>query len=465
MIRQWCIPIGSNRSLACGLITLGFVGKVMAGPCSPTWETTIGTPGSDSLASSLIAYDDGSGPSLFVGGGFSSIGNEPIETVARWDGSQWHPVVGKTGSRIYNNVNEFEVYDDGSGAALYASTAVQDPAGILRSGVAKWDGAEWTVVGILPARSLADPLAVFDDGTGPALYAGGAFATINGVPVNHLAKWDGHTWSDVGGGVSHEAIVPVRALEVFDDGRGPALYVGGWYDTAGGITCNSIAKWDGEQWSPLGTGLGGYPYFCEALGVFDDGTGPALFVGGAFFSAGGSPARSIAKWDGKQWSALGTGVNSIATSLNVFDDGTGSGPALFVGGFFTQADGLTVDRIAKWDGHQWSSLNSTLNYEVYDLEVFDDGLGPSLFMCGQFMIDGGSPGNRVTQYRACINGDFDLDHDVDLTDFRDFALCFNGAARPPADNCEPAVDADFDGDGDVDMTDYLTFAQNFTGAR
>ena len=30
--------------------------------------------------------------------------------------------------------------------------------------------------------------------------------------------------------------------------------------------------------------------------VYDDGNGPALFVGGAFTQAGGSPARYIAKW-------------------------------------------------------------------------------------------------------------------------------------------------------------------------
>ena len=47
-------------------------------------------------------------------------------------------------------------------------------------------------------------------------------------------------------------------LGVFDDGSGPALYVGGRFLTASGVTVNNIAKWDGASWGPLGMGLG-YP--------------------------------------------------------------------------------------------------------------------------------------------------------------------------------------------------------------
>jgi hypothetical protein len=61
-------------------------------------------------------------------------------------------------------------------------------------------------------------------------------------------------------------------------------------------------------------------------------------------------------------------------------------------------------------------------------------------------------------------GDFDVDGDVDLSDFALFAQCFAGADNPPAPGCPPGVDADLDGDGDVDLTDFAVFAQNFTGA-
>jgi RHS repeat-associated protein len=60
-----------------------------------------------------------------------------------------------------------------------------------------------------------------------------------------------------------------------------------------------------------------------------------------------------------------------------------------------------------------------------------------------------------------IDGDWDRDGDVDLTDFQYFQASFNGPNRPPAPQC--TVDADFDDDGDVDLTDFQTFQQCFNG--
>jgi hypothetical protein len=59
------------------------------------------------------------------------------------------------------------------------------------------------------------------------------------------------------------------------------------------VAANSVAKWDGTQWAPLGSGTNG---FVTALTVFDDGAGPALDVGGSFTRAGGQPSPAIAAW-------------------------------------------------------------------------------------------------------------------------------------------------------------------------
>ena len=118
----------------------------------------------------------------------------------------------------------------------------------------------------------------------------------------------------------------VYALAVFDDGGGPALYVGGLFTTAGGVLARSVAKWDGSSWSALGSGMGGTPPVVHALTVFDDGSGPALYAAGFFGAAGGVPAKNIAKWDGSSWSALGSGVNNRIDALVGFDDGDGPAP-------------------------------------------------------------------------------------------------------------------------------------------
>ena len=35
--------------------------------------------------------------------------------------------------------------------------------------------------------------------------------------------------------------------------------------------------------------------------AFDDGSGPALFVGGDMYLAGGNFVSCVAKWKGKKW--------------------------------------------------------------------------------------------------------------------------------------------------------------------
>jgi hypothetical protein len=195
----------------------------------------------------------------------------------------------------------------------------------------------------MQARVLA--LTVFDDNGGPALFAGGAFTGAGGVAANHVAKWDGSSWTALGSGMNSA----VAALTAFDDGGGPALYAGGYFTIAGHLAASRIAKWDGSSWAPLGTGIGsnGLSNYVLALTVFDDGSGPALYAGGDFTTAGGLAAKYIAMWDGSSWTPLGAGMADDVFALTVFDDGTGL-PALYTGGAFGSAIDSGDSYLAKW---------------------------------------------------------------------------------------------------------------------
>ena len=80
---------------------------------------------------------------------------------------------------------------------------------------------------------------------------------------------------------------------MYDDGGGPALYAGGFFTTAGGVSANRIARWDGSIWSALGSGMN---QGVAALAVHDDGGGSALFAGGYFAGAVDSGDGYLAKW-------------------------------------------------------------------------------------------------------------------------------------------------------------------------
>jgi len=97
------------------------------------------------------------------------------------------------------------------------------------------------------------------------------------------------------------------------------------------VAANRVARWDGAGWSEVGGGLGGSVF---ALAVYDDGSGPALYAGGTFQSAGGVPASRVARWDGVSWSPLASGVDGSVLALTVFDDHGLGGPWLAVGGSF-----------------------------------------------------------------------------------------------------------------------------------
>ena len=77
----------------------------------------------------------------------------------------------------------------------------------------------------------------------------------------------------------------VSALAV----SGSNVYAGGTFTTAGGSAANYIAKWDGSNWTPLGSGVSGV---VNALAV----SGSDLYAGGGFTTAGGRASSSIAAW-------------------------------------------------------------------------------------------------------------------------------------------------------------------------
>ncbi|MBX3322948.1 MAG: hypothetical protein KF757_08155 [Phycisphaeraceae bacterium] len=485
--------VSSNRAevlksvvLACVLGTAFGVPTARAGDtCQPHWQVLAGPNGvgvnnwaNVPLIYSQAVYDDGKGggPALYAAGWMETAGGVTVSDVARWDGSAWSALAGPGGLIMFGSgsVTNLIAFNDGSGPALYASGFFSSIGGMTVNGIARWDGTTWSAlsgpggVGVGPAGTGdVRAFAVFDDGSGPALYVGGNFTSIAGYPATTIARWDGSTWSGPATGTNGT----IWALTSFDDGAGPALYAGGSFITAGGVTVNNIAKWNGSSWSalagPSGVGVGGNPQTVKSLTVFDDGSGPALYAGGGFATAGGVTVNRVAKWNGSSWSALagpsgtGTGPSGFLNveALSVFDDGSGS--ALYVGGQYTTAGGVVVNGIARWNGSAWSGLASpggmgiagTCCPTVFDLTPHDDGSGPALFVGGSFLTVGGLTANGAAKWQGCavspppcladINGDGTLDFfDVQL--FLSLYAAGNFAA-------------DFTGDGTLDFFDVQAF--------
>ena len=95
-----------------------------------------------------------------------------------------------------------------------------------------------------------------------------------------------------------------------------------------------------------------------------DSTNNVLYAGGLFTDAGGVTVNYIAKWNGTTWSALGTGMNSSVNAL-AFDS---TNNVLYVGGNFTTAGGVTVNRIVKYTNSSY-----VLNTDISKLYLTYNG--------------------------------------------------------------------------------------------
>src|SRR5260221_14590458 len=93
---------------------------------------------------------------------------------------------------------------------------------------------------------IVDALTV----SGSDLYAGGAFTIAGNGPANHVAKWNGGSWSSVGSGIGGVAGVLVVIWGAVFDG-------GGGFPNAGGDAACQDCKWEWGSWVPVGFGVEG----------------------------------------------------------------------------------------------------------------------------------------------------------------------------------------------------------------
>lgn len=260
------------------------------------------------------------------------------------------------------------------------------------------------------------------------LYVAGSFTTAGGtVTAGNIASWDGTTWRALGSGVNEGTNGEVFAMARFR-GRGTDehLFIAGNFTTAGGSSRASIARWNGTTWvgltlPPVSGGE------IRALRVFQDPTGTALYAGGSFTQAGPNGQTAlIARWfdrnDTDTWQNLGAGlfVGTRVNALLAFDTQGNGTQDLYIGGLFTAVGNvLGVNNIVSFRNNAVTPLALGLGGEVSALAGFDEDGNPQasaggttvnltssiplLFAGGSFTTlgNGATIGNgRIARYTA-----------------------------------------------------------------
>ncbi|MCB0515264.1 MAG: T9SS type A sorting domain-containing protein [Chitinophagales bacterium] len=166
----------------------------------------------------IIEYDG----KIIACGEFDRVGEASIKGIMQWDGSSWSAL----GPGLSGNIpatapvmypHQMMVYND----ELYVIGNFKTAGNQTVNGIAKWNGTEWTNLGA-GFNSTVYGITVFND----EIIAGGDFTESDGTALNRIAKWNGTTWVPLDFGftpTSANDYIYVHTLKVIDD----VLYIGG----------------------------------------------------------------------------------------------------------------------------------------------------------------------------------------------------------------------------------------------
>jgi hypothetical protein len=328
-------------------------------------------------------------------------GNTPVIQI--WNGTSWTALSQPPSVRVVRSMVSFygSLCIGGSASNQSPSTGQLD----------RWDGTSWSTMA--QASDTIYTLAVRQFSlTLSSMYVGGAFTTINGVNASGVAVTGGTTFSAVGSGMgtclelnvrpilSGTAIVArsfstpfVRQLSgstfvaMGDTHLNSLTFYANGYHGARWFSTDACQRYDGSQWVPVrGPGMVGE---VRALAA----SGNDMILGGTFATISGVTMNRIARWNGTTFQALGSGLlaNSIDALLSL-DNGD-----IVAGGQFLSAGGLPPFHIARWNGTTWSVLGQGMSDPVLALCKMPNG---DIVAGGSFIVAGGVPCARIARWNG-----------------------------------------------------------------
>ena len=406
-----------------------------------------------------LAMDDTG--TLYLGGMFEEVGNEPADNIAAWNGVDW----GAVGGGINGTVEALAT----DGSDLYVGGEFTEAGGEAVGPLVKWDGSEWQepaseIDGVSFFSAKVATLIVADG----FLYVGGFFNSIDGVAARSIARMElaTGTWSALGaaeGGGLGRTFLPMlfsRGVEAIAV-DGDQLYAGGDIIRADTHAVNNVARFDlsTDEWLAMGQNIGAgisgqdtwsvdftaqgpvmvgpfgqsglLPSFGvtrpdltggEWSGLADNdeqylfsskqrvlGLDDEIFLGGTMYVRLNNPddptiegsVDRIMRWDegSDDWVPLEDVNTAVSGISGNFSSMAGHADMLYVGGTFEEAGGHAANNIARWDiaSNTWSALGDGLDDRAAALLATSDGL---LYAAGPFTTAGGAPASGIAVWNA-----------------------------------------------------------------
>lgn len=222
--------------------------------------------------------------SLVVAGSFTSFNGVALSRgVGRWDGTNWKSIdSGINGVGVRVRVIDDTLYLGGSFTAS-GSTTLNNIGRIAR-------GGQWRTFGTGTDGIVFD-VVKFQG----SIYVGGLFTNANGVTVNSFGKWNGTTFEAIGRGfkLNTGAVGNIYCLTVYKN----ELYIGGFFDSANGVACKNLVKFDGTTFTAVANFTMGSQQ-ADIIQMEVDSTYNHLYGVGQFTRINGHKSRAGFVYDG-----------------------------------------------------------------------------------------------------------------------------------------------------------------------
>jgi trimeric autotransporter adhesin len=247
---------------------------------------------------------DGQG-NLFISGDFSQVGPVFTSLIARWNGQEWQDLTVMKQKLVNALGNEpaevdFRAYDFARKILYVSGLTHKNNGGIYFMAAWQEDNQSWKIL----AKDLTSPVR--------------AMAIMPAGEVAVTSEWEqGFTIIEPNQTKvfqnSYSIMLNKRSdprkndsyhyrgsfgsdLAVSQAGK---VFMGGQFDSLNGLCMHGVAAWDGNAWSPLGSGVSTEAYIgpntaaVQSLALDPNGN---LYVAGGFQMAGGKPIHFLAHW-------------------------------------------------------------------------------------------------------------------------------------------------------------------------
>jgi hypothetical protein len=294
------------------------------------------------------------------------------------------------------------LYSDSLENYLYMAGRFYTVDHLPMKGIARWNGVTWDSLGTgidgLDGNPMPQNTWCIERYQGK-LYVGGAFSSLGDAEAKCIGTWDGSTWSDINPlPFNQGSTYAVMSMETINGD----LYVGGHFDSITNLPCKSLAKWDGLNWTCLNFPTMLFTPYIQSICYYKN----KIYVGGNFRSTIALPdtAQHILSYDGTSWRSVGGGIKgqiSVVDHMVVFQD------ELYVSGYFENEEGNAGTCIQKWNDTTWSDVGGGVNAQVFKMIVHHN----KLYAMGAFTTAGGIPAEYIAVWDGTnwceLGSDFD----------------------------------------------------------